>query len=651
MSRKTLIVAALAAVMASSSQAGVFADVPFTHWAYQAVEKLAAAGVLEGYPDGLYRGRQCMTRYEFAAAAARMYDWIQKTVGGCDPETCERILREQQALNNRVDTLTNDVRDLGGKLTTEVARLDARIDAIPTGTTTVTQPGAPAFDPTAILNRLTALENRVNAIPGPVAGDPQDVSWRARLDALDALVAEFRPELQALGADVDAMKADIAALQGRVTALEGRVNNHESRIANLERYKLYGDLGMTIGFDGAAKKDGTLDGDLRFESGEALLGISARAGLDVAINDTTAARMTLWYDSDDNRFHGRPGERMGFMSELGIDEAWVKTKGLGGKWIFGRQYGGQDWDTGEAKHALGLGTGYYTGAALNGGRVVYNLGKHIKFTGLAQADDSSNPTFLPVGSYAANIAGVARIDLGLPWLKDKAGNDGIRIGVMGVGHLPNTDAEVIPSNALGTWKQFNDGSRTEEVSMSVDLHVNLLKGLDIEYTNQFRQTNGSGPMADGNADANGQVLYGKLGILDSPTFKLNVAVGAVGPDYSLSHSIISNPYLPNYIGTAHQLFTRPVMLGTLANETTQGAPTQSWDANFSWKLGSRPLNIRWAGSLRNKDLFDWMVYGEIPVIQTGAGDLKLGVGYINANPGHPLGGNTVAANLSAGFRF
>ena len=71
--KKTLL---LAAVMALGVNAGVYAanpfsDVPAGHWAYDAVNKLTAEGVVEGYPDGTYGGDRLMTRYEMAQIVAK----------------------------------------------------------------------------------------------------------------------------------------------------------------------------------------------------------------------------------------------------------------------------------------------------------------------------------------------------------------------------------------------------------------------------------------------------------------------------------------------------------------------------------------------------------------------------------------------------
>ncbi len=49
-----------------------FPDVPLDHWAYDAVEYLAAKGIVEGYPDGEFKGDRLLTRYEYAVIIARL---------------------------------------------------------------------------------------------------------------------------------------------------------------------------------------------------------------------------------------------------------------------------------------------------------------------------------------------------------------------------------------------------------------------------------------------------------------------------------------------------------------------------------------------------------------------------------------------------
>ena len=58
-----------------------FADVPDYHWAVDAVNLLAALGVVEGYPDGTFKGGQPATRYEVALMIARALEYWTRTFG------------------------------------------------------------------------------------------------------------------------------------------------------------------------------------------------------------------------------------------------------------------------------------------------------------------------------------------------------------------------------------------------------------------------------------------------------------------------------------------------------------------------------------------------------------------------------------------
>lgn len=55
----------------------LFPDVPENHWAYEYIGRLAAAGIIEGYPDGMFNGNRMMSRYEFAAM---LYRALEKSV-------------------------------------------------------------------------------------------------------------------------------------------------------------------------------------------------------------------------------------------------------------------------------------------------------------------------------------------------------------------------------------------------------------------------------------------------------------------------------------------------------------------------------------------------------------------------------------------
>ena len=56
---------------ALAASANPFADVPAKHWSYDSINKLANAGIVDGYGDGTFRGDRTMTRYEMAQVVAK----------------------------------------------------------------------------------------------------------------------------------------------------------------------------------------------------------------------------------------------------------------------------------------------------------------------------------------------------------------------------------------------------------------------------------------------------------------------------------------------------------------------------------------------------------------------------------------------------
>ena len=91
-----------------------FPDVPKDHWAYSYVKSLTDRGLLEGYPDGEFKGDRTMTRYEFAAIIYRALQNgapidsdMAKAIGEFDPE----INRIKDLDRTRVDRISGKDND------------------------------------------------------------------------------------------------------------------------------------------------------------------------------------------------------------------------------------------------------------------------------------------------------------------------------------------------------------------------------------------------------------------------------------------------------------------------------------------------------------------------------------------------------------
>ena len=99
---------------AGAAAAEPFADVPAGHWAYDAVARLAADGVVEGYGDGTYRGDVAITRYEMAQMVARAM--ARPGISGAD--------------KSLVDRLAAEFAEELGSLGVRVAALEKRVDNV-----------------------------------------------------------------------------------------------------------------------------------------------------------------------------------------------------------------------------------------------------------------------------------------------------------------------------------------------------------------------------------------------------------------------------------------------------------------------------------------------------------------------------------------
>ncbi len=88
---KVAVTTALAASMAVPAFANPFSDVPAKHWSYEAVNKLAQAGVVEGYGDGTFRGDKTVTRYEMAQIVANA---MTKSLNADQKATVDELSKE-----------------------------------------------------------------------------------------------------------------------------------------------------------------------------------------------------------------------------------------------------------------------------------------------------------------------------------------------------------------------------------------------------------------------------------------------------------------------------------------------------------------------------------------------------------------------------
>lgn len=119
--KKLILVLVLVFALAIPALANPFVDVPLNHWAYDAVQTLAAKGVVIGYPDGTFGGNRTLTRYEFAEAAARMLAYVEEFGG---------LQEDIDILSKLAIEFADELANLGVRVTDLEAALGENSEAI-----------------------------------------------------------------------------------------------------------------------------------------------------------------------------------------------------------------------------------------------------------------------------------------------------------------------------------------------------------------------------------------------------------------------------------------------------------------------------------------------------------------------------------------
>ncbi|MGI5854533.1 MAG: S-layer homology domain-containing protein [Bacillota bacterium] len=183
MKRSLVIFLVLALLMTVSipSFAAPLKDAPATsHWVYDYYEMLYNAGLIEGYPDGTFKGEKAATRYEVVAFMARLLQYFEtrlaESTGNLAPITT-------------IVTTSPEVAEHTHPIYLQEEEIKGLIEE--------------------------ALWN-LNYADASIVQEDVEILW----DAINALELEFKEDLEAMGV--------------RVTTLEEQVNDHEDRIVQLE---------------------------------------------------------------------------------------------------------------------------------------------------------------------------------------------------------------------------------------------------------------------------------------------------------------------------------------------------------------------------------------------------------------------------------
>jgi len=137
--RKTLVISSILALglgaasaqtaapvtTTAATQVTQFTDVPAGHWAKDAVDRITQCGLIQGFPDGTFRGNENLTRYQAALIFYRMLSTNALSTCGLSQGDMTVVMNGMQEVSTELAAIATRVGDLERVTADQTARLAA----------------------------------------------------------------------------------------------------------------------------------------------------------------------------------------------------------------------------------------------------------------------------------------------------------------------------------------------------------------------------------------------------------------------------------------------------------------------------------------------------------------------------------------------
>jgi predicted nucleic acid-binding Zn-ribbon protein len=201
------LIAAIACVLPGVAADSVFNDVPSDHWAYDAVGRLAAAGLVEGYPDGSFGGERTFTRYEMAMVFSHIVDRLDKNV---EEQVGQEVAARSADLDRKVADAAVEARKALAAALEAQSKANRAADAAADASSAAEEAGKQALAADSKADQ--ALRQAEAALDASKA--MQEVAQAAKLVADEALALAKQPAGTAQVVETDpALVEEVKALR------------------------------------------------------------------------------------------------------------------------------------------------------------------------------------------------------------------------------------------------------------------------------------------------------------------------------------------------------------------------------------------------------------------------------------------------------
>lgn len=210
-----------------------FKDVPINHWAYDAVERLSGIGIIEGYPDGTFKGLENMNRYQLTVALSRTIDYVEQSMVEPLAQNLANLEKtvsslsvpqgvsssELQQLQTKLNSVTSDL----SSLQSSVSRLDSSVKELQNSYELLGY----------ATTKIDELERKVNAISVPAVSEADIRSLDSRVTNLENTVESLDNNYQNLSQTVANYNQEIKSLKNSVGTLQNSFSSINQDIEKL----------------------------------------------------------------------------------------------------------------------------------------------------------------------------------------------------------------------------------------------------------------------------------------------------------------------------------------------------------------------------------------------------------------------------------
>jgi len=213
----------LGLVLASIVVLAQLSDVPKNHWAYESVKALVDRGLIIGYPDGTFKGKQALTRYEFAVFSWRVIQYIDRVLEEkteqlkmqcVSPADFERLSIYVEALANKIGQLQEQLGEISKvegvyAYKEDVERLDTLVETLAKKLGELYGTVSSVKEDLAKLTELSTKLGELESKLGNLVSAPEFEKLSIRVEALEKKiegVSEVQGELDEIAKEITLLK-------------------------------------------------------------------------------------------------------------------------------------------------------------------------------------------------------------------------------------------------------------------------------------------------------------------------------------------------------------------------------------------------------------------------------------------------------------